>query len=896
MRPGDETAERIRMTLIEKAEFQSDLIEWDYRFGLRKSIPLAAFAYRPFDARSACVGVVTSDAALREISVYRDFGAPLLLMETDQGFDLWRVGVTVDLDSRIESGLSIDGTGRFFRDHLDALHPMRLYEAKTVARIDHGSRQLNLFSNFVDPDLLPYVESRVGKSLTTTIVAGIRTLVDEFGPDEWIIKAVFRLLAGKILRDKGVPGFKSSTLSHIKDLLNKVERHYGARYPLSLDSAKISSLEHVMSEIQTLGDLRNLTTESLGDVYEQALITPDIRKIHGTHKTPGYLVDYVVWQLARWIEEIPVDELRFFEPGCGHAPFLVSLIRLLRTFDRPISDLSQFVRNRFTGVDNDPFALEIARLSLTLADEPNPNGWDGIVEADMYSQGFLEQAAAQTTVMLTNPPYEERKAEELLYRTLPHLPIGAVFGAIVPATILFSDKKRAMQLRSWMIERCQLAEIDLLPDRLFTFGDHECAFIAGRVLPAGTSTQAIQTCLRHVRDNDAGRKAFQLDYQFGTTRLFPQSDFTKHEEQPLWIAEFHDEIWCHLEHLSPLSSIAKVNQGLQHKGLGLPKHIKTVEDKPFTGSVEGFASSSGDWGIHEQPVLKYFNLADEVIRRPGTGTICEPQVLLNYRPVSRNVWCLKPFIDDIGRPFQSNFLSIRPQCGLPLPYIWALLTSPLANLFVFTNTLKRNIVPRILRRFPIPIATETDVQRVVSRARSYFDLARVGPRDMFNPDGFDRSEVTSELWSLDAEVMRLYGLPAKAERLLLEQFRGEERPGIPVPFTEYYPADTPDVPFYVYLSKAYQRAMAGESPELSAQDLIQYVALCEKADSKKMTSWDANRLHELQAEVDGRDYWKKYAGKRSSPLVDSAYPNEFEQRLKALSDRAATASIKRSKQ
>ena len=32
----------------------------------------------------------------------------------------------------------------------------------------------------------------------------------------------------------------------------------------------------------------------------------------------------------------------------------------------------------------DPFALEIARLSLTLADVPNPNGW-ALTEADMFS-------------------------------------------------------------------------------------------------------------------------------------------------------------------------------------------------------------------------------------------------------------------------------------------------------------------------------------------------------------------------------------------------------------------------------------------------------------------------------------------------------------------------------
>ena len=895
MSQGADTTEQIRRALIKGAEFQSDLIERDYAFAHRKRIPLAAFAHRPLDARSVCIGLVTLDKMHHQISEYRELGAPLLLMETDRGFDLWRVGSKDDRDERLQSNLSVDGTAKYFRDRPDTLRPMRLYEAKTVARIDRVPTQLNLFSNFVDPDLLPFVEGRSAEKLTATIVAGIQSLVAKFGPDEWIIKAVFRLLAGKILRDKGVPGFKSATLSHVEDMLGRIERHYGSKNPLQLSAWNISSLGIVMSEIQSLGDLCNLTTESLGDVYERALITPDIRKIHGTHKTPGYLVDYVVWQLARWIEEIPIDELRFFEPGCGHAPFLVSLMRLLRTFDRPVPELSQFVRERFTGVDNDPFALEIARLSLTVADEPTPDGWIGLVEADMYAEGFLEKAAANSTVMLTNPPYEKRKAEELLFRTLPQLPVGAVFGAIVPATVLFSDKKRAVELRSWMIKNCQLMEVDLFPDGLFTFGDHECALLAGRVLPSESSTKSLQTRLRRVRDNDAGRTAFLRNYQFGTTRHFSQSEFTSYDEQPLWIAEFQNEIWNYLKTFPKLASIAKIGKGLEFNGQSLPKHAKTVDDKPFVGSVEGFASSSGNWGIHARPSLMHFNLAEEVIRRPGTGIDRTRQVLMNYHPVSRGSWCLKPFVDDIGRPFQSNFLSIRPDDGLPLAYIWALLASPLANLFVFTNTLKRNIVPRILRRFPIPAGTAGDVSRIVRLADAFMAQANAGPRDLLNSTGYMSSGLLEMLFTLDAEVLRLYRLPAKAERLLLEQFRGEQRPGIPIPFTEYYPSDTPDVPLYVYLSKSYQRALSGGSPELRTQERERYETLCEKADSGSLTSREADKLYELQAEVDGRDYWMLFAGKRSTPVVDTPDPDEFGLRLRALSDRAATASIKQSK-
>jgi len=889
-------AERIQRVLIKEAGFTAELIERDYRFARRKSIPLAGFAYRPLDARSACIGVITSTAFSRDVSEYRGLGAPLLLVESGNAFDLWRVGPTAERDERVANTLSVDGIRRYFRDRPSALRPRRIYEAKTVARVEHASKQLDLFAQFVDPDLLPFVEGQMGERLTTTVVAGIRTLVDEFGPEEWVIKAVFRLLAGKILRDKSVPGFKSVTLSHVADVLQKVERHYGSRDALRLSNKKVSSLQNVMAEIQRLGDLRNITTESLGDVYEQALITKDIRKIHGTHKTPGYLVDYVVWQLANWIEEIPDDQLRFFEPGCGHAPFLVSLMRLLRTLEVAPDNLSQFFRERFMGVDNDAFALEIAMLSLTLADEPNPDGWDGLTEADMYADDLLEQAAAKSTVMLTNPPYESRKAEELLYRTLPNLPAGAVFGAVVPATLLFSDKKRAIELRKWMIENCQLAECDLFPDGLFTFGDHECAVTIGRVLEKGTPTTSLQSRLRRVRDTDVARNAFRLDYRFSTTRVSPQSAFSAHEENPLWIAEFDKEIWGFLRKNKQLSSIADVNQGLQHKGKGKPKGATTVEDEHFAGSRLGFASSTGGWAIHERPPMKYFNLADEVIRRPGTGKDCVPQVLLNYGPVGRGPWRLKPFIDRKGRPFTSRFLSVRPLAELDLPVLWALLVSPLANLFANTHLLKRDVTKGIIETLPVPPVDDMGESRICEIADTYIQVAGQGRRDMFNPDGFTNQELSSLLLALDAEVLRLYALPARSERLLLEQFRGEQRPGIPIPFTEYYPAETPDVPLYAYLTDSYQRSLAENSPELSENDLARYEALLEKAEVGKLTKREANRLHRLQAEVDGRDYAVNCANKRCVPVVESRAPDEFEQRLRALSDRAVSVSLKRSQQ
>ena len=59
--------------------------------------------------------------------------------------------------------------------------------------------------------------------------------------------------------------------------------------------------------------------------------------------------------------------------------------------------------------------------------------------------------------------------------------------------------------------------------------------------------------------------------------------------------------------------------------------------------------------------------------------------------------------------------------------------------------------------------------------------------------GADNSSTTSEEelkylhWRIDAEVLRLYDLPATTERRILDLFTGVQRRGVPFVQTEYFP-------------------------------------------------------------------------------------------------------------
>lgn len=378
-------AETLQRFLIDVCRYAPNLLVPNYMFAAGRTVGLAAFAHHPFDARSACIAAIdiVSDDARLDVMACREFGAPVVLACRGNRMQVWKPGphsAELKVDDLTASQLP-----GFFQDHRAVLAPGRIYEAKTLGRIPGSGRQLE----FVDVGLLPFVEGQIGGKLTEKVVDAALILRNAFPGDEsltpaqreWIVKSVFRLLAAKVLQDKEVRNFRSLRLTDLDDVFRRVQKHYGSKDEVNIGSAKQRAvLGEASSVFHHLSSLRNLTTEALADVYEQALVTRATRELLGTHSTPSYMVDYVVWQLAPWIEKIDVTELRVLEPACGHAPFLVGAMRLLRNFAIGVStgEKSSFFRERLFGIDKDPFALEIARLHLTVADVPNPDGWEGL--------------------------------------------------------------------------------------------------------------------------------------------------------------------------------------------------------------------------------------------------------------------------------------------------------------------------------------------------------------------------------------------------------------------------------------------------------------------------------------------------------------------------------------
>jgi hypothetical protein len=790
--------------------------------------PLVGFASKPWDFDSACIAVVeTSGEPETAVRKCRQLGAPVVWVQHNGTVDWWVQHSTTP--SRFDSR-PLNKFASLVRSRRADLTPKSVYSAKVLGRLP-GARQLD----FVDVGLMPLLRTEAGEKLGKLVEEMTRTTLEELGqsnPSKAMLRDVFsyvfRLLAGKILKDKDVDDFGRIDLHDPVTVLSAVAKHYNAASAnVRLSREWKAALDPACQLISEYGNVRVVSPESLAYVYEHTLVNKELRKKLGIHATPPYLVDYIVWQLYDWVREIAPADRHVFEPACGHAPFLLAAMRMLRLEMQGQADhrTHTYLKTHMHGVDVDNFALEIARLSLTLADIPNPNGWN-LNQADMYASNVLTEEATRCRIMLANPPYERftqkdraayaragmklaahTKACEMLYRTIPHMAEDACFGVVVPQGLLHS--REAMELRRTILSRFELSEIDVFGDKLFEKSDHEVAVLIGRRKKGGG--QSGKVWFRRVRNADI--HAFRDRFAFSSQEQIETSRFMAAKSFDLRLPELN-LLWEHLSELPTLGEIAALGQGLFHKGRDLPPDSWTVREPTGSDDVLGYSNISEDLAICGLPREVAINLSPSVVDRAVAGFPTDrPQVLLNYARVSREAWKLKAILDEKGHAITSRFIAVRPTTPeVSTLYLWAILNSPVANAYTSCHLGKRDVLVGTMRKMPVPRWSSAHAAHIEQAAMRYCKLA-TSPGQLFDttatPEGIKQA-----LLEMDAAVLHAYGLPARLERQLLDFFRGAERKGVGCPFDGYFPLNFKSiVPLHKYISSGYRKSTVDQVAE-----------------------------------------------------------------------------------
>lgn len=676
---------------------------------------------------------------------------------------------------------------------------------------------------------MPVLEHEMGERLADLVKNMLRVLDVQLKIPQvdtqltrWMFRCVFWLLGAKILQDKRVDNFIRLDLEDVPVVLERVNRHYGAKNGLAFKAKRQQlALEAVSRVVNQFSSLNNMTIESLARVYETTLIDKKTRKAWGIHATPSYLVDYIVLQLSDWIKNIPQENRYVLEPTCGHAPFLASALRLLRgMYKGDRANLHEYLNTHLIGVEQDMFAREIARLSLTLADVPNPNGWK-LKEFNVFEGDALTKLAKKSTILLCNPPFEgfreekakytkkgnhleyDNKTAEVLWRTLPHMPVDSVFGVVAPRGFL--ENRNSASLRKSLVEDFELREICVLPDKVFEFGDMESSIILGQ----RRASKKISNTTKFVRVREKDIDLFQDCYK-APTEIVEQSCLLSSDRFNLYVPEL-GEVWdyCHsFKQLETAVDVRKTGKGLEYKSeKNLPPNTETKSKHRFKGAVQGYDKAGGKVKLTGTPELTWLNVDDEALRRVGQGKATgEPRIILNSAPVGRGPWRLEAQIDDRGLAITSSFIAVQPTLDeWPLEALWAILNSPLANAYIYCHANKWLVGVKRILKLPIPDVGHKELCYLQNLAQDCFALN--APQGKILQPEVDSKEAERRMLAIDAEVMRLYDLPPKLERRVLDLFTDWPRKGVDYKFYRYYPEGFDSyIPLHMYISTEFQNS------------------------------------------------------------------------------------------
>lgn len=760
---------------LARVGYWGSLLQRDYGFSdwfqdqAERVVAAAAFAETPISYDSACIGVVNATAeekGSRLIDGIRALCAPIALEVDGPFITEWEVSRSSG-KHRSVSTIHVDQLESLLARRAVEWKPQNVLRSKNIGAVQ--STQPSLFTGLV-PQLEGVIQERLEPLLLETLAATREAYRLKAGrnPDaEQLFMLVFWLLTAKVFHDRAVAGFEE-LYPDPDDILAAVGRHYGTAAPRLLNKEARQTAALLTWEQL---DFRNLSVEVLSQIWSSALVDKQTRERLGIHRTSRSLVRYIVERIP--FEPTGDDERVVFEPCAGSSAFLIGAMQVLRRvlFGESAEQRHKYFVRHLIGAELDPFGVEISRLALTLADFPNPNGWN-LMKTDVFAEGAMTSVLRRSAVVLCNPPFEEFTAQEerhytltsklkpaeLLTRVLRDLHPAGVLGFVLPRT--FIDGRRYKQIRERLAQRFASLDFVVLPDRAFEEADVECTLmVATDPIPH----DVCRVAYRRVNDTAEAWNRFELDQSvsahhsanFGTTAA----------REGFAIPELQD-VWEYLRNNPRLSDVADVHRGLEWKEF----FTKGVRSTPADGFMKGVAPHT-NFSIFEVPHMQYLSVREQDQRRNAyKREWTRPKAIFNKTTRSRGPWRLAAFADREGVTCAQTYNAAWPKgSDYDEVMLAAVLNGPVANAFVSTREGKTDITKDTLREIPMPVFTPAQRERLVALVAEY--ERRIQELFLSQDDS-----LAQLLLSIDALVLDGYRLPARLEHEVLAFFEHQERP------------------------------------------------------------------------------------------------------------------------
>lgn len=760
--------------------YRDEAIVRDYAFAdvldasdATRTVSLAAFTQTPPSYRSAALAAISAadGETLELVKAHRALGAPLLFVIEHDQVSLWQV--RGDAPPRVLERLPVSDVPALFERLRESWRPDAIHRAKSIGAIDRN-HQLD----FVDLGLLPAIEGEIHLKLDRLLVDTLAAASDAQGGEaaetRLLFRVVFRLLAAKVLQDRRHPYAERWETSDLTSILRAIESYYFLASVPSISQKVPPAFSAAWECLRGGISFANISSDDLAFVYENTLVTPEARRHFGTHSTPRQLAEYAITRLE--LHRYKPDELSIYEPFAGAGTFLVSALRHVRDLlpvDWNDQQRHDFLVGRLAGDEIDPFACEVASLSLILADYPNQNGWH-IAEIDLFEGAVLQDRMKERSVVLCNPPFEAFTTKERSRYPIANefysKPVAVLNAALDahPLALAFVLPRPFILDRQFAEQRLKVeklygdVELVELPDRIFGASAIESALLIAHE-PRPPAPAAIT--LRSTEVSDFDRVAFLKTGKTTSERRVVRAVGDPPTGE-LWIPPL-EAVWDYLLTSPRLQSHFTIHRGLEWKSA----QQAAWSTQRNAGYRRGLHTARGTRQfVLPSPVwldCRLDRLLYKAIELPWEL----PKLIVNAGRLSRGPWRAAATLDKEGLVCSQQFFGLWPHEALSdvqlLTFV-AILNGPVANAFLAIHSPANRMRISAVEQIPVPLVLPI---RAGELTNEYLRLI-TQPTALRQDD----EKLESLLMQIDAAALSAYDLPLRLERQLLDYFRSADRP------------------------------------------------------------------------------------------------------------------------
>jgi N-6 DNA Methylase len=767
--------------------YSDRLIADDFQVWVTRSIKIAPdlVAFARSDQRD-----MTTSAILATVSDSEDeirsrwlgaataLAAPAALIALPESFSLWQVGPTLERSKELDRS-PLD-TYESIIDRLAGITP------DAVRRWKQGSIQTPLFP--VDVDLLSSTRTRARNELTDYVENAILQ-ARESSPGEstkHYSRLVIAALAVLLVRDKLRPDVSGAAVIDVAQ-----QRFPGYFSWLNrLDPRSTRLLEDLVATLGSDLNFASLEPAMISDVYEQALLSVAARRSQGSYYSPPALAQRLLDAIP--IESIPPPERYVLDPACGSGTLLLAAaarLEQLQPFGESVAQKHEYVVSHLRGYDKDPFAVEIAKLSLLMTALPLGNSWR--VEGPDVLDVELS-VDDQPSIIVSNPPWSYsrqdgkrvERANQFLEWMITNVRPGGFIGCILPVSWLNAQTSR--RHRRLLNERCELLEVWQLPES--TFSSQGSSSAAPAVIIARRRLRDLQAdsefsnaaLVRRIGTGEGQLDKFLREGDATSSVLVEHSiDGDGLLDGPLTSSLRKNQS------LTPLGQVALVRSGCAHKP---DRPTRSWEDA--THQELSSASSLEQFGMVHEVDLSPVRYPDDFHRVGQSDAVVNcKKILVSAKRSTESAYRIKVGLDLIGVVPRETFYMVVPYADrgpwTDVPYpdrlyaLSAILGSGLASSWVAEREPRRNIASGVYRDLPLPtdklaIHRLNEIGRHASEAVEHRDL----------------SALEAIATKLEAVVAQVYQLDEVARAVIASNLLNRPAPEGVVRYLTREPADS----------------------------------------------------------------------------------------------------------